>query len=409
MEPTDELRYMLYLTGCAALGRKAQPPPHRIDWDETLSLARRHRLQWFVAFALKISGNLGCPGELRARTLDELYRAAGENCLQRQKLTDFLEELEAAGFSCAVLKGFAAALNYAAPDCRIGGDVDLWIDPEKEDAALNWLRGRGCAIEEPDGTSHHSLVRHPELAWVEFHRMLYAARMVEVWGLDGPNRVTRPCEPLVRCRDGFLTLGPTDHLLFITMHSVKHFVMLTFGLRMILDVAVIHRALSGSADMGRYWSVVRGARCETFVRTLLGIGQEYFGISATTEVNADPEEMRLVLESSDERYSDPAVRLSVVEAYRCARHTEAHGSVWYRAAYLRSFLPAAFVSKAQMTGKYPVLEKRPWLLPFLQLHRLATRGTAIAIRVLRGKAMAGDRADAAVNARTELYRRLGMI
>ena len=56
-------------------------------------------------------------------------------------------QMNAAGIPALLIKGYAVADCYAAPDCRMSGDTDLLIEPKNEKRACAFMKANGFAVE----------------------------------------------------------------------------------------------------------------------------------------------------------------------------------------------------------------------------------------------------------------------
>lgn len=72
--------------------------------------------------------------------------AAQKNLHNRQRMEaalEMIEQLQAKGFQVTVLKGMTIGVLYRYPECRSSSDMDIFIDSQKEQAALAYSKSWG--------------------------------------------------------------------------------------------------------------------------------------------------------------------------------------------------------------------------------------------------------------------------
>ena len=76
----------------------------------------------------------------------------------------------------------------------------------------------------------------------------------------------------------FSILAPTDALLFLILHSFKHFVFCGFGLRQISDFIVFAKKNANSTNAEYIVSSLEKVRASGFLSALLDISEKRFGV-----------------------------------------------------------------------------------------------------------------------------------
>lgn len=104
------------------------------EWDDVLSLARRH-----TVIGLIYRGITLLPADRRPAieqlakfyVLSEKIRA--KNALLNRRAAEVTQMFRDAGYRSCVLKGQSVALLYPDPGVRQPGDIDLWVEGKKKD------------------------------------------------------------------------------------------------------------------------------------------------------------------------------------------------------------------------------------------------------------------------------------
>lgn len=124
----------------------------RVDWLRLLALARRHRVQGLVHYALaaaKVTISRATGDALAA----DAQRIAATNLHLAAESVRLIRRLETAGVPTVVVKGTAlAALAYRTLATKMAWDIDLLVPPDAIDAAADVLEAAGyrCTLPGPD-------------------------------------------------------------------------------------------------------------------------------------------------------------------------------------------------------------------------------------------------------------------
>lgn len=420
---TQEFRCLLQLTGAAALGTAAAEPDVSVDWMAVYRLAQQHQVQHLLAYTLRESPDLTCPANIREKLKKELRSAASINYLRTYGMLQLMEEMRAAGMRPVLLKGSSLAPYYAARECRISTDTDIWIAPADEMRAYALLREKGFRVNERGKTGHHAFCQHAELGILELHTLLYDEIVEEIWfGKKDGSEFIREDFVRIDTEDGsYEVLGYTDYLLFLTLHLVKHFIISGMSIRMLLDVALFWSKNRERIDWLRYWAVVDRLQYRKLVYCVLSIAVRYCGFDAGDfpGLKSVPEEQILQVVDDLEQggwlgENDKEHRNDGKREYN--RYLLMKDKSWleYRLFMLGweyGNIRLLFPSRTSMIEKYPYLKEKPWLMPAAWLHRLVVRGgSAIRRGALKSKWAAGSKemSDAG-SRRIELFRQLGMM
>lgn len=299
------------------------------------------------------------------------YQFVAKEGYRKELVIKLLDEFKENEIKVAVLKGYAVALLYHAPDCRISGDVDLLVAPADEKAALKLLERQGFTVEQRAVMSHHSEAHSKEIGVVELHTALYDNDAENLW-FAGVSTFDKLDEDYI-VEDGIPALGCTDHLIFLTLHMMKHFIGGGLSLRMMLDVGLFFLANRAKIDEPRFFDSLDKLNFSKTVRVIFSILGCYCGLNFEQESD---ELMSAVLSDMNRggAFGKKDVEVGQASARdfsRSSKRTDEYEKLQseklkiYR---MRRFFPTYRTLKAE----YPVLQSCCLLYPFIWAWRLIT-------------------------------------
>ena len=164
-----------------------------------------------------------------------------------------------------------------------------------------------------------------------------------------------------------LTLAPTDHLLFLLLHAFKHFLFSGFGLRIVTDICLYSRCYRDEVDFSAVYEVCRSLRSARFAAAVYRIGESWLELPVPEPFAGETVETAPLMEDilasgllgeKLERLHSANITLGAVAGDRKGKK---------RGGSLRNTLfPTAYT----LTGDYPFLKDRPWLLPVAWSRRI---------------------------------------
>lgn len=367
MEPSERL--FLAALRAAIHGKGYNPPDEPKAWHGAVKLAEMHSVLPLLIQAVWESPNgegLCRPYLERAKrvTHSQAYRTAGFILLY-----DYLLQR---GLRPAVMKGIVLRALYPQPEQRASTDEDLLIRPEEFSAYHRALLDYGLSPVEPgeDLSKAHevSYADRGKGLYIELHMQPFpptSEAYGELLGLfDG---VLDRCVNVRVYGQEFVTLSPTDHLLYLLCHAYKHFLHGGFGIRQVCDIGIFTKSNSDRIDWPYIRQSCEGIRIERFAAGIYRITEKHLGFSMP-EVFADT--------AVDE--SDLLTDILTGGLYGVNDINRAHSATITLDAVARQkqgkkstgLLASVFLPLDSMRGKYPYLNKHPWLLPVAWAQRV---------------------------------------
>ncbi len=370
---------MVYLFSCAACGRKLQSELCK-DLDIP-AIRREAMLQGVWPFVLTSLQKLKDEGklpdweeELKRNKMEILF--AVMNYTQRHTLMlEKIRCLEQAGIPVCVLKGDSLAVLYAQPECRISGDVDIYIPRYMEKQACMLLKNEGFELYTRAKGLPHVKADHPQAGHLEMHVMLYDDVSEEQWFLEGDS-ITEPFGKFRSEYGEFSQLGATDGALFVFFHFVKHFLYSGGGIKQLTDVLMYFSAYKETINQKRVERKMAEAKCTRLFATMVGVGVKYLGFCKDDfeAVETDEALIDRLMEDLYERGgfmreadSDGIIFVPYVKEILKSKGIE--GNEYFAKKQKEKTRSLFFPGRKTMEENYPYVKKSPLFLPIAWIHR----------------------------------------
>ena len=418
---THEMEYLLHLYSCGATGREATPPAQPLDWEKVIQLAVEQSITYTAALPIK-KYDLACPENIRQRLTASLRGASLKNSVKTDSVLAIIQKMESAGIQTIVIKGIDVARFYKNPECRVSADTDILIRVEDEARAAELLSGEGFIMEERPADSNHAVGMHHTLGKLEVHVQLISDEFKNVlqkdWTVDENAFAARQKQHYGEHE--YYSLEPTDNLIFLTYHMLKHFLYGGISLRMMMDNALYAKHNKDVIDAARYEEALNNCGFLYFMQCVFGIMTKYCGFDkgdfplAPAENDADLLAILDDLEAGG--WQGQKTFEDAYLAWYCYRYQEAVRTSdkevvdTLRARRVAEYKSIIFPPLEVMAQKYPKLEQKRYLYPYYLLHRALTRGgkyvgkkgSAPVVTVMKDENELPDRA----KGRVELFKQL---
>lgn len=379
---TLQLRF-LYILKNALMGQQLPDLEEQTpeQWEQMAQLAAQHKVLPLFYEAIR-----SIPDLAGTEFLSRLGKQSRQQIIiQTQKSYDFLKLyslLRNAGVTPLVVKGIVCRSLYPQPDYRPSSDEDLLIPSDQFDRCHEILLRQGMQT----GASPQQLETDYEIPYrsgtsplyIELHRSLFPPES-EAYG-DLNDYFSDIFATAIQTQiDGVCvsTLVPTDHLFYLIVHALKHFLHSGFGIRQVCDICLYANAYGDRVDWDRLLTQCRQIRAERFAAAIFSIGQNH-----------------LVFDSDKACYPAPWKQLRVEEeallgdilrsgVYGSASKSRQHSSSITLNAVAASkqdrkrvnpLLGSLFPPARKLQGRYPYLRRNPWLLPVAWADRILHYG-----------------------------------
>ena len=365
MTLTATERQFLHIAKAAVSGGAL--PAEKVDWPAIFTLANQQKLLPILFEAVRKTPAAKENAALFAVTKQQVIAQVLHQTMRASEFADLYQKLRAAGLHPIVVKGQLCSRLYPQTDHRISADDDLLIPDGEFFACHEQLLANGLTTDTPADelatADEVSYTKDGSPLYIELHRHLFDSAED---AHDELNHFFTDLKPIEV--DGFSTMPPHEHLLYLILHAYKHFVRSGIGLRQFCDIGLWARAYHAEIDWQLLHEQCESVHAATFAAAAFRIARDYLGIDFDLpmpwDASIDVEPLLHdtlcggVYGSNDlTRLHSSTVTLNAVKASRTGEKS--------------SVLRTVFPKREYLERRYPYLKKRPYLLPVAWVQRLA--------------------------------------
>lgn len=342
-------------------------PTEAVDWPAIFTLANQQKLLPILFEAVRKTPAAGENAPLFAAIKRQVIGQVLNQTVRSAEFADLYRSLRAAGLHPVVVKGQLCSRLYPLRDQRISADDDLFI-PEGEffvchEALLANGLTTDTPVDELPTADEVSYTKKDSPLYIELHRHLFDSAED---AHDELNHFFVDIAPVEV--DGFLTMPPHEHLLYLILHAYKHFVYSGIGLRQFCDIGLWAQAYHDQIDWQRLHDQCASVHAATFAAAAFRIARTYldidFDLPGLWDGDVDVEPLLhdtlcggVYGSNSYTRLHSSTVTLNAVKASRTGGKS--------------SVLRTVFPKREYLERRYPYLKKRPYLLSVAWVQRIA--------------------------------------
>ena len=268
-------------------------PTEAVDWPAIFTLANQQKLLPILFEAVRKTPAAGENALLFAAIKRQVIGQVLNQTVRSAEFTDLYRKLRAAGLHPVVVKGQLCSRLYPLRDQRISADDDLFIPEGEFFACHEALLANGLTTDTPADelptADEVSYTKKDSPLYIELHRHLFDSAED---AHDELNHFFVDIAPVEV--DGFLTMPPHEHLLYLILHAYKHFVYSGIGLRQFCDIGLWAQAYHDQIDWQRLHDQCASVHAATFAAAAFRIARTYLGIDFdlpapwNNDVDAEP-------------------------------------------------------------------------------------------------------------------------
>lgn len=344
MEQNQVARDFLELVRSAMRSVPPNLNPQQVDWQEVFRLAQAHQLGVMIAYpALELMSSPASP------VFHLGMQAVGSGLAQQQAQSRLLEQMRLSFSSLKIpflpLKGSVLRPMYPKPEMRTMCDLDILVHQEDLERAGQWLLEQGFTKEE--GFDHDVPYTKLPYLHVEFHYRLFSEEtsaslnrfFSSVWEQAQPH----PQNPYEYILPGEWFAA------YLTAHFAKHVFNSGSGVRSVLDLWLFRQKVD--LEESKLFSLLDQLNLSQFYRRMISLGECWMEGTPCPKELAPVEEY--ILQSGVYGTEQHRVLSQSAQAHSKGKHL------------IRRFFPPM----SQMRYHFPVLQRRPVLLPFCWVGR----------------------------------------
>ena len=214
--------------------------------------------------------------------LERRYRAQTLAWISRQMrdteaFLRMYRQLTDCGIEPLVIKGIVCRDAYMLPDWRVSSDEDIYVERAEYVRFHTNMLQLGFGGAEPNFHSEHEVLYVRDELRIEGHWELFPQEN-GLW--DKMNVLTaeimRRARHIIIEGTEILTPEPTDHMIYLLLHAMKHFTLSGVGIRQICDIVQWDRKYE--IDWARIREVITPLGGAGFTSAILDAGNRYFGM-----------------------------------------------------------------------------------------------------------------------------------
>lgn len=333
------------------------------EWSKLFALANSQFLLPILFEAAYEGGVKELPiyAELRKRAVAAVVR-------QTSRTVDFrrlYELLLSKGLHPIIVKGQLCSRLYPMPDHRVSSDDDIYVAAEEISACRAALAEYGLKCELSENETADEYTYKNEQLYVELHASLFDSD--DFAGGDF-NRFFRDIHKNAVEIDGLLSMPPHEHLLYLILHSFKHFLYCGVGVRQTCDIALWAREYHDLIDWQLLFAQLSSLHGEKFAAAQFIIAERYLGFELDlppiwTKCTVDPEPMLSDMFDGGVYGSETLTRLHTSTAVLSAVKADRTGKK-------QGIVKSLFPKYEYIAGKYGYVKKHPFLLPIGWANRM---------------------------------------
>lgn len=336
------------------------------EMTEMLSFAQMHSLYPVVYEALrKTEAFRELPEQTQHTCKQQAKRLIIGQTIRTEQFLKLYRQMLGAGVVPLIMKGIVVRSLYAQPDYRASSDEDLLVRKEDFFKLDELLVGQGFVrtLGEHPLQEHEITYDNPQTGChLEIHLSLFPedsdayGYLNQAFGDVFERQVVEQIQGV-----DIHTLEPTQHMLYLICHGLKHFLHCGFGIRQVCDMVMFAQTYGDRIDWEAvtYWA--KKQNFYLFWMNLMEIGEKYLGFSWENAGLQKPKNLTLDCEamlediltggiygqSSGSRIHSANITLQAVADANCGGGMRA----------------TLFPGLSYMKGKYPYLQQHQWLLP----------------------------------------------
>lgn len=340
--------------------------PYDFDFEKVMKYAEDQGVWQIVFFAIEQLHKQN-KIQLEKHLLEGTKMQMIISCIQNSERLDFshkiISEFNKNNIKNCVIKGESLSNLYFKPECRISGDVDIYIGNEDDKKACEILNKSGYKIEPKSDDANHYNCFHPMYGELELHVTLYYKIIQDTWFQN----ISFIEEPYVKYNN-YSTLGYTDGCINIALHAINHFLSSGFGIRHIMDFLLYLEKFHDKIDMDRFISVMKKLKYYHFIEVIIGIGEIYFGMPCKINTVYSKNETEKLLEEIYRggifgHKNKDAKTFEIYTNMKIAKSGNQSAESYMRSWRRENVIKALSFAPSKMYKHYPYAQKNKLLLP----------------------------------------------
>lgn len=299
-----------------------------------------------------------------------------QQSLREESFLRLYGELQKKGLTPLVVKGIVCRQLYPKPEFRFSGDEDLLISSKEAEAYDKALTELGLRKQEAHKeNSYETSYFTDEGLHIELHTSLFSTQTEYFNRYNEVLKEVSSRAVFIQAGNRELyTLCPTDHLVFLILHTLKHFINGGVGIRQICDIMLFARQYSDDIDWNSVLEKLRYTKADKFTAGIFAIGGKHLGFEKEVDIyNSVAGKLRI---------NEEALLMDILCAgvYGGATMSRRHSAqiTWDAVqGKKKRLLHRLFPPLRELDGRFSYACRMPLLLPVAWIHRIFVYVTQI--------------------------------
>ncbi len=297
------------------------------------------------------------------------FDSARQVYIQTIKTRKFLEVYELmleAGAKPVCIKGIICRAYYPDSDFRASSDEDIVVYDNDYRICAEILENAGF-IKSDEQLSETSYIHEISGLKIEIHKSIFPEQGVYTKFNSLLGNMSENCNTIIYENSKLICPSADKHMLYLILHSFKHFINSGVGIRQVCDIAIF--ANKNEINWAEIFDKCSQVGASGFLNGILIIGGKYFGMELSEVKESVPsfnEKLNV------DKLLDDIISGGIYGSNSIDRlHSGTITMNKYRASMNDEKVSALFPPMKKMQRKFPFLVKYPVLLPIAWLMRLA--------------------------------------
>lgn len=305
------------------------------------------------------------PIELKNQWKKDAFRL---NAMQTMKTERFLRLYQQFNYQVIVVKGLICRNLYSNPDLRTSNDEDLYVKKEHFENTKETLLNNGFILVEESEDVSTFVCRQTGLS-IELHTALFSEES-KAYGNYQQHFTNVFDRAIIHEIQGVkvYSLHPTDHLLFLMTHFVKHFLHGGVGIRQMLDMVLYIEKYTKQINWYDLYNILKELNIYTFILNIINISIKELGM--IHNILPFPIDYYEHLEKNYEDLLSDIIDAGVFGKSSMERLHSSTMTLNATESGKSNVLKSIFPTRKELQGRYPYLKKSALLLPVAWASRI---------------------------------------
>ncbi|WP_010243557.1 nucleotidyltransferase domain-containing protein [Acetivibrio cellulolyticus] len=336
--------------------------PIDVDWGKVYDLASMHSLSGAVYLPIQKLENTDKPElSILNKFKSDFFYATLRYEEQEKVYQKIAKKLSDDRIEHLFFKGVVIREYYPVKQMRTLGDIDFLLHKKDQEAFKKFMTRMG--FKNTSSEQHEKYEKGKII--IEAHDKLISNKINSK--VDYSAYFENAWDYAIAKENGYTyELNMEYHLVFLLTHLAKHFYELGAGVRMILDIAVILQKFGDVLNFSFIWKELKEIKLDIFAQNVFVLCDRWFQVKNTgTALEVDEFAFNVmtnyILDGGTFGFcNNQAIRIIKREYVKVDNH---------KLPKFRTFWRKIFLDFDEMSSKYPILGKLPFLLPFASVHR----------------------------------------